>query len=92
MKELHLTIKAIPNSPKTEFAGFMDNGVLKIKVKGAPEKGKANQELIHYLEKIFGVKKGDIAFIAGVTSRLKHICISGKDDSDLQKIVNEFLE
>lgn len=90
MKELLLTIKVIPNSPRTEFTGFMDNGVLKIKVKGAPEKGKVNQELIRYLEETFDVKRGAVTLTAGATSRLKHVCISGKDNSDLQKIVNNF--
>ncbi|MGV8024942.1 MAG: DUF167 domain-containing protein [Anaerolineaceae bacterium] len=90
MKELHLTIKVIPNSPKTEWIGFMDNGVVKIKVKGAPEKGKANYELIRYLEELFNVKKGDVILTAGSTSKLKHVCISGKDQSDLQKIINDF--
>ncbi|MHB8808205.1 MAG: DUF167 domain-containing protein [Anaerolineaceae bacterium] len=89
MKELHLTIKVIPNSPKTELVGLLDNEVLKIKVKGAPEKGKANHELIRFLEKLFDVKRGDVTLISGSTSRLKHVCISDKDQNDLQKIIND---
>jgi len=88
MNELHIEIKVIPNASKTELIGFMENDVLKIKVKGVPEKGKANQELIRYLEEIFNVKRGAVRIIAGETSRLKHICIAGKEKSDLQKLVD----
>jgi len=67
----------------------MENDVLKIKVKGVPEKGKVNRELVRFFEEIFDVKRGDVKLIAGGASRLKHICISGKDQNDLQKIIND---
>ncbi len=88
MKELYLEIKAVPNAPKTEIAGFMENDVLKIKVKAIPEKGKANKELIRFLAEIFEVKKRDVLLISGEASRLKHFKIDGKDQSDLQQIID----
>ena len=37
-----LTIKIIPNAKNNEFITVMDNGILKIKIKAIPEKGRAN--------------------------------------------------
>ncbi len=76
MNELHLTIKVIPNAPKTEVVGQMDNGVIKIKICAPPEKGKANQELMKFLEKTFDVPKEAVEIISGKTSRLKKVRIT----------------
>ena len=88
MKKLILEIKAVPNAPKTELSGFMENGVLKIKVKAAPEKGKANKELIHFLAELFQVKKREVLLTSGAASRLKRFKIVGKEQTDLQKIID----
>ena len=42
-------VKVIPRSRKTEFAGIMDDGTLKIKVAAIPGDGKANAELCAFL-------------------------------------------
>ncbi|HOJ00550.1 MAG TPA: DUF167 domain-containing protein [Anaerolineaceae bacterium] len=88
MKNLSLTVKVIPNAPKTEIVCLMDDGVLKIRVRGAPEKGKANQELIDFLADRFHVQKVDIRLISGTTSRLKKVIIAGRSDDDLQRLIN----
>ncbi len=49
MKELILSIKVIPSAQKTESLGFLSDGTEKIRIKSAPENGKANQELIRFL-------------------------------------------
>lgn len=87
MNDLLLTIKVIPNAPKTEVVGQMDNGVIKIKICAPPEKGKANQELIQFLAAVYDVSKGDVKITSGTTSRLKKIRISGttKNESVLLK-------
>ena len=87
MDELHLTIKVIPNAPRTEIVGIMADGVLKIKVSAPPQKGKANQELIKFLEELFGVKRGNVIFVTGETARLKKIRVVGKTPADLQRII-----
>jgi len=87
MKELHLTIKVTPNAAKTAIVGLMENGVIKMKIKGAPEKGKANQELCRFLQDVFQVAKNDVILISGVASRLKQVKVVGKDEEDLKKIL-----
>ncbi len=51
-----LQIKVIPRARKTEWAGVMDDGSIKIRLKAVPEDGKANTELLKFLEKETGEK------------------------------------
>ncbi|MHC4638477.1 MAG: DUF167 domain-containing protein [Planctomycetota bacterium] len=71
-----LPVKVVPGSSKTSIAGLLD-GMLKVKVSAPPEKGKANQCLIDFLEKKLSVKKNNIKIISGLTNPVKRIEISG---------------
>jgi hypothetical protein len=66
-----LRVKVIPRSAKTEIAGEMADGTLKIRIAAPPEKGKANEELVRFLSAHFGVKKVEI--VSGHTAALKII-------------------
>ena len=50
------TIKVIPRAKKTEFVGMLDDGSYKIRLRAVPEDGKANEELVKFLEKETGKK------------------------------------
>ena len=73
--ELYLKVKAISGAPKTEFKGEMADGTIKIAVAAAPEKGRANAELLDFLAGYFGVSKKGAMIIAGVSSRTKLVKI-----------------
>jgi len=67
------TAKIVPGSSgQTRFCGLLD-GMLKIKVSAAPEKGKANKCLIKFLSEKLGVKKNAIGIISGQTSPVKQV-------------------
>lgn len=51
-----ITVKVIPRAKKTEYIGIMDDGTYKIRLKAVPEDGKANEELLKFLEKETGGK------------------------------------
>lgn len=70
-----LKLKIIPNSAKTEIVEFMGNGVLKLKVKAIPEKGKANKEIINFFAKSLRINKQKIDITSGKTASLKTIKI-----------------
>jgi len=76
----YLRIKVIPNSSNNEIKEIMtdDSGeeTIKIKIKAAPEKGKANTELIKFLSKELDIKRSKISIISGKTDRIKLIKIS----------------
>lgn len=50
------TIKVIPRARKTEFVWYMDDGALKIRLRAVPEDGKANSELLRFLDQATGEK------------------------------------
>lgn len=64
-------VKVIPKSAKTEVAGTLADGTIKIKVAAVPERGKANAELCSYLAHEFGVHQNRVQVIAGQTSPIK---------------------
>jgi uncharacterized protein (TIGR00251 family) len=70
------TAKIVPGSSKTAVCGLF-NGMLKVKVSAAPEKGKANQCLVEFLANQLGVKKNAIHVISGQTGRVKRLQVSG---------------
>lgn len=74
-KIITLTIKVTPKSGKHEIAGIMANGRVKIKLKSAPEKGKANEELIELLSEYFGVPRKNIILKIGGKSKEKVVTI-----------------
>jgi uncharacterized protein (TIGR00251 family) len=70
---LELNIKVIPRSPKTEMAGEMADGTLKVRVNAVPEDGKANDELCHFLARHYGVGRQDVEIVTGATSQRKRV-------------------
>ena len=74
--------KIVPASSKTQVAGIMD-GMIKVKVSAAPEKGKANQCLVSFLAKKLGLKKKDIEIISGQTNPVKKVQIIGVGSEEL---------
>jgi hypothetical protein len=62
---MYIQIKVIPKSRETAFVEKMDDDTYKIRVKAAPEKGKANDELIRFLSKTLNIRKDEILIISG---------------------------
>jgi hypothetical protein len=60
-----LRLKIIPRSAKSEFAGTLADGTVKIKIAAPPEKGKANEALIYFLAEHYGVARASIRIVAG---------------------------
>ncbi len=76
------TAKIVPGSSKTSLCGALD-GMMKIKISAAPEKGKANQCLVEFLAKQLGVKKKTVRVIAGQTNPVKNIEVMGLSAEEL---------
>jgi len=78
-KSIVLSIKVSTKMPRTKFASLMENGTLKLNVSTAPEKGKANKEIIKFFSKEFLVPKSNIEILSGKTAPLKLIKIKRAD-------------
>lgn len=78
--------KIVPGS-RTALLGLLD-GMLKVKISAAPEKGKANECLVEFLAKQLGAKGKDISIISGQRSPVKQIRILGVSSDVLLKKLN----
>ncbi len=75
-RQLRLSVKVIPKSSRSEFAGRMDDGTLKIRIQAPPEKGKANSELCSFLAGIFEVSPRNVEIVSGHASARKQVRVS----------------
>lgn len=82
-KSRYIRVKVIPKSSTQGIAEILKESIdgdevltYKIRVKSAPEKGKANAELIKFLAKEFSVPKENVEIISGKADRIKLIRIS----------------
>jgi hypothetical protein len=75
MKDVILKIYLQPKSSKNEVVGPYRDGI-KVKVTAPPVEGKANEALIHFLAKKFGIPPSCIEIIKGLHSREKTLRIS----------------
>ena len=72
--DLILNIRVQPRASKTALAEIVGEEI-KLRLTSAPVDGAANQQLIAYLSKCFGVAKSAIQLIAGEKSRHKRVRI-----------------
>ncbi len=86
-----ITVKVIPRAPKTEVAGVMDDGTLKIRVAAPPVGGAANRALVDFLARALGLPRGQIDIIAGETSERKLISLVGISPEEVDAAVQGLL-
>lgn len=72
---LRCAVKAIPGSSKTRIQGLRGDELV-VNIAAAPEKGKANSELIAFLAKASGCPKSDIRILSGEHSSHKVLELS----------------
>ena len=70
---MQIKVKVMPKSSCNKIV--YENGIFKIKVTDAPEKGKANHKIIKLLAREFNVAKSNIEIIKGLTGRNKIVKI-----------------
>jgi len=74
-QEVYLQIKVRPGASKTESKDVLSDDTIKIAIAAAPEKNKANIELIKFLAKEFLVSKDKIIILSGASDKTKLIKI-----------------
>lgn len=79
-----ITVKVTPASQKPGLRGIYAD-MLKMSVKAAPEKGKANQEVRELLAEQLGIGKSRIKIVFGETSRQKQVMITQMSPSELRE-------
>jgi uncharacterized protein len=97
MLQLHQTeqgtvirIRAQTRARRTAILGQRE-GALRIAVTAAPEKGKANQQIITLLGKTFSLTKSSVELIAGRTSRHKQFLLHGLSIESAERKIGTIL-
>ncbi len=70
-------VKVIPRSAKTEIAGEMADGTLKVKIAAPPQKGNANEALRLFLAAHYAVPRSAVTIVSGHSAALKLVRIEG---------------
>jgi hypothetical protein len=73
---MRISIKVMPKSSREEIVE--ENGAIKVYVKAAPDKGKANKAVIELIAEHYGVRKSDVAIVSGETARKKIVEVTVK--------------
>jgi hypothetical protein len=85
-----IAVRAHAGARQNGVTGTHD-GMLRIAVTAAPEKGKANQAIVAVLSKALGVPKSAIELVAGATSPRKRFLIAGGDVGELETTIERLL-
>ena len=78
-----LEVKIVPNASRNEVIGWLEGGVLKVKVQAPPEGGRANKALIGLLAGELGLPKNRVTIQSGETSRHKRIAVAGLSKAEV---------
>lgn len=69
-----ITVRAIPKGGSSRIEGVKD-GKLRVRLRAAPEDGKANKELVGLIAKTLGVRKDQVEILRGESSRDKSVAV-----------------
>jgi uncharacterized protein (TIGR00251 family) len=84
-----LKLKVVPSSSRDSIEGWMGEQ-LKVKVKAAPEKGKANKAVIKLLQKTLKLPAGHITLQSGQTSPNKVVQIPAAFESAVKQSLAKY--
>jgi uncharacterized protein (TIGR00251 family) len=86
-----LPVRAHPGARRNEIRGVQE-GMLKVSVAQAPEKGKANKAIIALLAKELSVRKSQIELLYGDTTNRKRFLVSDISVEQLRERVAPYTE
>ncbi len=86
-----LTLRVTPRARKTEFAGVLEDGILRVRVAAPPVEGKANAELLSFLAKVLGVRKNRLDIIAGQRGLDKIVSVLDLSADEVQARISAWL-
>lgn len=75
---VRLSVKVVPGASRSKVQGVWQNA-LRIAIAAPPENGKANQEVLDFLAKVFDLKRRDVTIVRGLTSPQKVILLNRMD-------------
>lgn len=80
---MRLRLRVVPRASRAEVVGWLQPGLLKVKVTAPPEGGRANQEVVALLAKELGLSRRDVRLEAGAKAREKIVLCTGLSPEEL---------
>ena len=81
---MNIEVKVIAGARKRAI--MLEGSLLKVKILSKPLRGKANEELIEYISDTLGIKRKDVAIVAGQRDTRKVISIP-VDEQTLRRVL-----
>ena len=81
---LRLSLTVSPGAGRSEIVGRHGEG-WKVRVAAAPERGRANRELVALLADALGVHHGSVRVVSGAGSRRKVVEVEGLDEDEVAR-------
>ena len=88
---VRLTVQVQPRTKETEWTG-PHGDALRVRVAAPPVNGKANQALIAFVAKTFGVAKDAVAIVRGERGRRKVLDVAGVSLEEARARLGEQVE
>ncbi len=87
-----LAVRAQPGAKKTTIVGVYGEGAaaqLKIAVQAPPIEGRANEELVNFLAKLFSLSRTNVVLMSGELARSKVILLRGVTRARIEWLLAE---
>jgi len=88
---VELSVHAQPGAGRTQITGRYGDA-LKIRVAAPPAQGRANEALAKALAEGFGIEEKAVSLVAGDKSRTKRFRITGVEEDDFVRRLDELVE
>lgn len=82
----YLRVRVTPSAGRDALDGWQGD-VLRIKVRAAPERGRANQAALRLLARALGLPAGHLAVVRGAASRDKLVFIDRLSDEEVRRLL-----
>jgi len=83
-----LRVRVTPGAPRSEVVG-RHGDAWKLRVRAAPERGRANDDLVELLAERLGIARARVRVVAGATARDKVVELDGLTLDDAERLLED---
>jgi uncharacterized protein (TIGR00251 family) len=77
-------LRVAPGARRTAVVGRHGEG-WKLRVTAAPERGRANDEVLELLAGTLGIARGDVRLVSGLAARDKIVEVAGLEPDEIER-------
>jgi uncharacterized protein (TIGR00251 family) len=84
---MKVKVKVKPGAPGNRLLGLGDDGTLLVAIGARPVNGEANQALVRFLARAFGLSPGEVRITSGARSRTKVVELPGITPERIKEVL-----